>query len=221
MGKGHVSSFNKYFPRLENLTIAIQAGGKSSRMGKNKSKIDFLGQPLILRILDRIRDLPDETIILSNSNDLDYSELEKIPIYPDLISGIGPLGGLYTSLKKATKEYVALVACDMPFVNIQLIQLEYDLMLKFGCDVVVPETEHGYEPMHALYRKSSCLPKIEKALAHYERRMISWFPGMNIHVLLLDELKKIDPHLHMFFNINTQDDLVLAESIANNIKENK
>lgn len=214
MDKGHFPSFNKDSFIREDLSIAIQAGGKSTRMGSNKSKVEFLGVPLILRVLDRIQNLSGEIIILSNSNDLDYEELENIPIFPDLIPDIGPLGGLYTSLKKAKKEFVALVACDMPFANPQLIQLEYEIMLDLGCDIVIPETDQGYEPMHALYRRSTCLPKIEKALSNNERRMISWFPGMNIHVLPIDVLKGIDPQLHMFLNINTHEDLLFAVDIA-------
>jgi molybdopterin-guanine dinucleotide biosynthesis protein A len=220
MDKKRFPSFNKDSFIGEDLSIAIQAGGKSTRMGSNKSKIAFLGKPLILRVLERIQDLSSETIILSNTNDLDYKELKNIPIYSDIIPEIGPLGGLYTSLKLATKEFVALVACDMPFVSQQLIHLEYEIIFDLGCDVVIPETDQGYEPMHAIYRRSSCLPKIEEALAKDERRMISWFPGMNIHVLSNEVLKRIDPHLHMFFNINTLDDLHLAEEIAMKLNRN-
>jgi len=220
MDKGSIPSFNKGAFIREDLSIAIQAGGKSTRMGRNKSKVEFLGKPLILRILDRIQNLSAETIILSNTNDLDYDELENIPIFPDIIPDIGPLGGLYTSLKQATKEFVALVACDMPFANPKLIQLEYEIMLELGSDVVIPETNQGYEPMHAIYRKNSCLPKIEEALAKHERRMISWFPDMNIHVLPIDVLKGIDPQMHMFLNINTLEDLHLAEEIAKNLNRN-
>lgn len=221
MDKGHLPSFNKDSFIREDLSIAIQAGGKSTRIGRNKSKIEFLGKPLILRILERIQNLSGETIILSNTNDLDYEELKKIPIYPDLIADIGPLGGLYTALKKATSEFVALVACDMPFANPQLIQLEYEIMLDLGCDVVIPETDQGYEPMHALYRRKTCLPKIEEALRKNERRMISWFPGMNIHVLPIDVLQRIDPEMHMFLNINTMDDLHLAEEITKKLTRNE
>jgi len=220
MDKRHLPSFNKDAFLKEDLSIAIQAGGKSTRIGRNKSKIEFLGKPLILRILERIQNLSGETIILSNTNDLDYGELENIPIFPDIIPDIGPLGGLYTSLKKATREFVALVACDMPFANPLLIQLEYEIMLDLGCDVVIPETDQGYEPMHALYRRRTCLPKIEEALAKNERRMISWFPGMNIHVLPIEGLQRIDPEMHMFLNINTLDDLHLAEEIAQKINNN-
>jgi molybdopterin-guanine dinucleotide biosynthesis protein A len=220
MDKVRLPSFNKSSFIREDLSIAIQAGGKSTRMGRNKSKIAFLGKPLILRVLERIQDLSSETIILSNTNDLDYKELKNIPIYSDIIPEIGPLGGLYTSLKLATKEFVALVACDMPFVSQQLIALEYKIMREIDCDVVIPETEQGYEPMHALYRKSSCLPKIEAALDMNQRRMISWFPGMNIHVLSIEVLKRIDPQMHMFLNINNLDDLRLAEEIAKKLIRN-
>ncbi|MHB8135441.1 MAG: molybdenum cofactor guanylyltransferase [Anaerolineaceae bacterium] len=196
------------------LTIAIQAGGKSTRMGSNKAKVSFLGQPLILRILDRVHHLAGQVMILSNNNDLDYDVLADIPIHADLISGIGPLAGLYTSLKLARTPYVALVACDMPFASTQLIQYELEVIKTLDCDVVIPETENGLEPMHALYRRETCLPNIEAAIANNERRLISWFPGMKIETISTAVLRKIDIQLRMFLNINTPEDLESAERLA-------
>ncbi|PKN83340.1 MAG: molybdenum cofactor guanylyltransferase [Chloroflexi bacterium HGW-Chloroflexi-8] len=198
------------------LTIAIQAGGKSTRMGSNKAKVTFLGQPLILRILERVQHLAGQVMILSNNNDLEYDVLAGIPIHADLMSGIGPLAGLYTSLKLARTPYVALVACDMPFASTQLIQYELEVIKTLDCDVVIPETENGLEPMHALYRRETCLPNIEAAIANNERRLISWFPGMKIETISTAVLRKIDPQLRMFLNINTPEDLESAERLAKN-----
>jgi len=216
MDKNKLPSFNKQYPPNFDLTIAIQAGGKSTRMGSNKAKAIFLGQPLILRILERLHHLAGAVMILSNNNDLDYDVLAGIPIYSDLIEGIGPLGGLYTSLKLARTPFVAMVACDMPFTSSQLILYELELMKTLECDVVIPETEQGLEPMHALYRRETCLPNIEAALANNERRLISWFPGMKVEKISTVDLRKIDPQLHMFLNINTPEDLENAELLAQN-----
>lgn len=214
MGKEHPSSFNNRPLLHPDLTIAIQAGGKSSRMGTNKAKISFLGRPLILRILERLQILTNKIIIISNNADLDYEELNTIPIYSDLIPGIGPLGGLYTSLKLARTDFVAMIACDMPFASPQLINFELNTMKSFQCDVVIPETDHGLEPMHALYRRETCLPRIEEALKQNERRMISWFPGMKVEVITMTVLAQIEPSMNMFLNINTPEDLSFAESLA-------
>ena len=216
MDNSRLSSFNKQTRSQPDLTIAIQAGGKSTRMGSNKAKVSFLGQPLILRILGRVHHLASDVMILSNNNDLDYDVLTHIPIYADLIEGIGPLAGLYTSLKLARTPFVALVACDMPFASSQLIQYELEVMKALECDVVIPETDHGLEPMHALYRRETCLPNIEAALANNERRLISWFPGMKVETISAADLRKIDPHLHIFLNINTPEDLKSAEQLALN-----
>ena len=94
------------------LTICVQAGGESSRMGQDKALMPFLGRPLIQRVTDRLAPIADEVIVTTNHPE-DYRFL-GLPLFPDLKPGRGALGGLYTALSSATCESVAVVACDMP-----------------------------------------------------------------------------------------------------------
>ena len=94
------------------LTLAIQAGGRSSRMGKDKALLDFGGQPLIQQVLSRLESLADETIVTTNHPE-DYHFL-GFPLIPDVIPDRGALGGLYTALNAASHPLVAVVACDLP-----------------------------------------------------------------------------------------------------------
>src|SRR5512138_1280386 len=96
-------------------TVVINAGGESRRMGENKALKRFAGQVLIERIISRLRPLAQEILITTNQPEL-YGFLE-LPLVPDLITGKGALGGLYTALSSACYSYVGVVACDMPFVN--------------------------------------------------------------------------------------------------------
>src|SRR5512133_485450 len=91
------------------LTVAIQAGGESRRMGQDKALVPFLGQPLIQRVVTRLQPIADEMFITTNRL-ADYSFL-SLPLISDTCSGHGPLGGLYTSLISASQPLVGLVAC--------------------------------------------------------------------------------------------------------------
>ena len=94
------------------LTVCIQAGGQSSRMGEDKALKPFLGRPLIQRVIERLSPVADELIVTTNRPD-DYRFL-RLALRADLKPGRGALGGLYTAIASAAHPIVAVVACDMP-----------------------------------------------------------------------------------------------------------
>lgn len=183
-------------------------------MGTNKAKVIFQGQPLIVRILDRLAPLSAQCLIISNSDDLHYSELAPIPIYPDVVPDLGPLGGLYSALIHAKTDLVAMIACDLPFASPNLINLQLETIKNDRSDVVIPKGENGFEPLHALYRRSSCLPAVERALSENNRRVISWFSHVKISVLGEEKLRLVEPDLRMFLNINTIQELNDSQSLV-------
>lgn len=206
-------SFDNKEQYRPSLAIAIQAGGKSSRMGTNKAKVLFHGQPLILRVMDRLKPLGAQIFIISNSGDLDYPQLSEITILPDIIPDSGPLGGLYTALKFATADFVAMVACDLPFVSADLIKNQTQIMQRENSDVVIVETANGLEPLHALYRRKACLMPIETALQNGKRRVISWFPDVKVTTISHQTVRHIDSELKMFLNVNTLQELENAKDL--------
>lgn len=195
------------------LTLAIQAGGESRRMGSDKALLPFLGQPIILRLLNRLAGIAEEVLITSNQPE-NYRFLGLAPI-PDLLPGCGALGGLYTALNAASHPYVAVVACDMPFASPELFAVELALLREAGVDAVIPRSEAGTEPFHAIYRCDICLPRVRAALDAGKRRVDAWFPGANIRYLEPAESLPYDPKQLAFLNINTLDELKAAERIAN------
>jgi molybdopterin-guanine dinucleotide biosynthesis protein A len=195
-----------------NFSVCIQAAGQSRRMGKNKAFMLFSGQPLIERVIERLRAVGDELVIISN-NQAGFEYL-NLPVTGDQIPGGGVLSGLHAALTVARYPFVAVVACDMPFVNPVLLQAEFNLIMDAGADVVVPETANGFEPLHAIYRRDTCLPVVQEALSLEQRRLISWFERVNVRIMTLEEVAVFDPNQTAFFNINTPEDLVQAEVIA-------
>jgi len=194
------------------LTVCIQAGGQSSRMGEDKALKTFLGRPLVQRVVERLTPLADEVILTTNRPD-DYAFL-KVPLFSDLKPGRGALGGLYTAIASASNPIVAVVACDMPFASARFFEEATRLLEDEEADVVIAKSEEGYEPLHAVYRRETCLPAIEAAIDADLWKVVAWFPQVKVRVLTSDEIKRYDPSGLAFWNVNTPEEFAKAEEIA-------
>jgi molybdopterin-guanine dinucleotide biosynthesis protein A len=99
----------------------------------------------------------------------------------------------------------------MPFLQPELIN---HLLSQVGqADVIIPVLDGKFEPMSALYRASTCLPEIDRALKEQRYRMISFFHSVSVLPIDSDVLDQFDPNRLSFFNINTPEDIQRAEEI--------
>ena len=194
------------------LTVCIQAGGQSSRMGEDKALKTFLGRPLIQRVIERLSPIADELIVTTNRPE-DYSFLD-LRLVSDLKPGRGALGGLYTAIASAKNPMVAVVACDMPFASGTLIEAAGKILVEEEADVVIAKTDEGYEPLHAVYRRETCLPAIESAIEADQWKVIAWFSQVKVRVLTADEIRQYDSLGLAFWNVNTPEEFAKAEEIA-------
>lgn len=196
------------------LTVVIQAGGQSRRMGQDKALIPFLGEPLINRVIQRVSPIADEILVTTN-HPQDFSFL-SFPLITDLLPGRGALGGVYTALSAAKHPLVALVACDMPFINHKLLDAQRIAMLTHNADLVIPRVEGGLEPFHAIYDRENCLPHIHDSIHEDRWRVDSWFSKVNIHFFEEAEIQPYDPRWMSFRNVNTPEELEKALELAKN-----
>ena len=194
------------------LSLVIQAGGQSARMGEDKALKLFLGRPLIQRVIDRLAPIADEILVTTNCPD-DYAFL-GLRLIPDLVAGRGALGGLYTALASAAFPLVAVVACDMPFASASLLEAATRLLVEEEADVVIPKTEDGYEPFHAVYRRAACVPAIQSAIQADRWKVIAWFPQVKVRELTMGEMTRLDPSGLAFWNVNTPEEFAEAERLA-------
>jgi molybdenum cofactor guanylyltransferase len=195
------------------LTVVIQAGGQSSRMGEDKALKPFLGKPLIERVIERMSPIADEMIVTTN-RPADYVFLKDVRLVPDLKPGRGALGGLYTAVASAASPFVAVVACDMPFASQNFFESAGRFIVEEDADVVIAKMDEGYEPFHALYRRETCLPAIESAIDADQWKVIAWFPQVKVRTLSPDEVKALDPSRLCFWNVNTPQEFLQAEQLA-------
>jgi len=189
-------------------TGIVLAGGKSSRMGFNKALIEFGGKRLIETAVDRLSGLFPEVLIVANDPDL-YAHL-GMPVIPDLIPGSGSLGGLYTGLASASHPTAFFAACDMPFLNPDLISLL--VREAEGWDVVVPRVAGELHPLHAVYAKP-CLPYMKEAIEGGRLKIAGFFPKVRVKPIDEPALRTVDPDLLGLMNLNTPLELERAEAI--------
>ena len=126
-----------------------------------------------------------------------------VPVVLDRFQGIGVLGGLHAGLNAAAHELTLAVGCDMPF-------LAPDLLRAFvgwgeGTDVAILRRGEWVEPLHAAYRRT-CLPEIESVIRAGERRIISFFPDVDVRYVTEEMVRPFDPQLRSFRNVNTPEE---------------
>lgn len=200
----------------EEVTGVILAGGMSRRLGRNKALEPIGGRPLIGRVLERIHPVVGRVSVVVN-DDQRAQDLQLpggVCTVVDEHPSTGSLGGIYTGLANATTPWILVVACDMPFLNQQL--LRHMLDLRNGADVVVPVIEGRPEPTHAAYSKV-CLPHIRKRIESNQFKIIGFFDDVNVTSIPQYEVDRIDPDRLSFFNVNTQTDLDKANRLAHEL----
>ncbi len=186
------------------MTAAIIAGGRSRRMKREKAFLKLGGKALIERVLEVLCPLFPHVLI--NSNTPQRFQCWGVPVIPDIVPDRGPLGGIYTALVHAGTEYVFCVACDLPFLNPDLITvLQAEAR---NCDILVPRTSDGrHHPLHAVYSKN-CLTTIKQRLQHNQLKIseLFFFSQLTIHYLDQKQILPFDPDSKAFMNLNTPDD---------------
>lgn len=197
------------------VTAYILAGGKSKRIKTNFSKAFLkLGKMSVVEnLIARITPLFKEVILITN----DYSAYKHLGLkmVKDLVPKKSSLGGIYTGLKLSSTFHNFFFACDMPFVNTNLVR--FFLKNRKGYDVIIPQVKNKLEPLHSIYSKD-CIKFIEKQLRENDLKIINFFPEVRVKYIKEAEIKKIDGEFLSFFNINTPADYKIAQKIYKKVK---
>jgi FdhD protein len=184
--------------RIPGVTGVILAGGESRRMGCDKSLLPIAGARFIERIYRQMAALFDEVIIVTNSPGL-YEELPCRKV-PDLYPVKGSLAGIHSGLSHARSDRIFVVACDMPFLSAEVIRRL--CARSEAADVIIPRSERGVEPLHALY-DTRCLPAVEELLDAGEKKIVRFFPQVRVCEVPPTAFADCDPDGRSFRNINT------------------
>lgn len=199
------------------LTLVIQAGGESRRMGEDKALKDFLGEPLVQRVVRRLKPLGQETILIAREP-AEYAFL-GLPVHTDVQPGAGALGGLLTAMSVVETPFVAIIACDMPFVNPELLIYQWSLIQEMGIDVVIPIYNDELQPFQAIYRVKTCSTAIREALGRGRQKMLGWLDEVVTYRISPAEMRTFDAFSMAFLDLDTPDDFRFAEKVARNYHE--
>ncbi len=190
-------------------TGIILSGGLSTRLsGKNKAFIEINGKKIIENTYTIFKRLFQEVVLVTNKPEL-YQQWD-FKIVSDIFQVRSSMTGLHAGLYHASFPFAFAVACDSPFLNEGLIET----VLSHITDttyVVVPKMERGYEPLCAVYSKK-CLAALEECIRKKHYRIIEIYDKGPTTRISEERLKKSDPHLLSFFNINTPDDMEKAKT---------
>ena len=187
---------------IKNCTGVILAGGENTRMPVLKAFIKVEGVPIIERSLDTYRQLFRDSVIVTNQPEY-YSHLGS-KMLGDAYDLRGPMTGIFTSLLNSSSSWVFVSACDMPFLNKDVIQ--YMASGRKGYEAVVPIYKNSPEPLHALY-STRLTSSMEKALLSGKRALKDFLRSKKVKYLPVRDMKKYDPEAKSLINLNTPQDI--------------
>lgn len=188
------------------VTAAVLAGGRSMRMGVDKTLLPVDGASLLSRVVAAVGGVCAHTVVVTNREEqiAEAGLPRDTAVLIDEVPFQGPLGGLVTALKGAPDDWVLAVAADIPWLEPDVVRALW--AARDGAQVVVPVTEKGLEPLLALYSRD-CLAAARHVLASGRRRLVAMFPELKVVELPLESLRAADPELRSLVNVNTPEDL--------------
>lgn len=191
----------------EHITGIILAGGKSSRIGKDKALFDFNGKALVSYALEALEPLCDTLVI--SANQTGKYEAFGLPVLPDEIKDVGPMGGILTCLNHSVTQHNLVISCDTPFVGTDLFRYLLNEIENF--QVVVPSHETFLiEPLNAYYN-TNIIGELESSIRNGNYKMMDFFKKIRFKSVEIDERLPFFNE-HLFLNINTMEDMDRAKS---------
>lgn len=194
----------------KDVTGIILAGGKSSRMGVNKSFLKLGNQTIIERTAKLMKLIFNELIIITNSPD-EYAFL-NLPVYEDIYKSRGPLGGLHSGLKNSKTEKNFIISCDVPLMTKEMI--EYIVNYKTEKPIAICEASGYYQSLVGIYQKifankikdSICTDSNIKSKSLFE-----FIDDNDVEIIKVEHLPFYDKKI--FFNLNSPEDFERLKSI--------
>ncbi|MBE0650138.1 MAG: molybdenum cofactor guanylyltransferase [Bacteroidales bacterium] len=193
----------------KDITGIILAGGKSSRMGRDKALFDFKGKKLVSYAIEALKPLCGTLMISANQTLEDYRTF-GFPVISDEIKEVGPMGGILTCLKHSHTQRNLIISCDTPFVGSELFRHLLSEIENF--QIVVPSHETFLiEPLNAYYN-TNIIGEMEKSIREGNYKLMDFFKKIRFKSVEINENLPFYNE-HLFTNINTLDDMNQAKSI--------
>jgi molybdopterin-guanine dinucleotide biosynthesis protein A len=185
----------------------VQAGGGSTRFGRDKALAEFAGTTMLSRTTKIVASVCDDVKVVASTTR--YSE-SPVALIEDRWPGQGPLGGILTALLEtrnvsAEPLWSLIVSCDMPFLSAAWLEIMKEKAFQSSARVVVPESDNGLEPLCACWR-SDAAPTIQEAFDSGVRKVTEAMKRLPMEVLDESVWKRFDSGKRLFWNMNTPQD---------------
>ncbi|MEJ2009210.1 MAG: molybdenum cofactor guanylyltransferase [Acidobacteriota bacterium] len=201
---GRISDRPFLLGRLASLTGHVLAGGPSQRMGCSKAMLTVEGETMLERQIRLLRVVASGVMIVGGSPK--YAQKFDVPMVQDVVSGRGPLAGIYTALLQTRTEFNLVLGCDLPFVNSRLLGYLASRAVASGSDVTVPRSRDGlFQPLCAVYRRRA-LHAVRASLAAGRNKVSNFFPKVRCAAIPWSDLARAGFKPSIFDNMNTPED---------------
>lgn len=195
------------------MIAAIQAGGRSLRMGEDKSWLLLDGRPMIEHVLAATQKAADRLVIVinqANPNLARYEQLAarwKANLLFDLHDHRGPLGGIETALRQCANDQSALIlACDLPFVTAEFLRLLRTIHEAENNNLTVPLDSEGRPQMLAALYAARCLPQVSAMLTADELKVRLLLNRLKTRRVNFAEYAQLAAANHLLRNVNSPAD---------------
>jgi molybdopterin-guanine dinucleotide biosynthesis protein A len=186
----------------------ILAGGRSSRMGRDKALLTLGGQTFLARAAQKLALLVEQISVIGPAS---LRANVTLPVIGDERVGCGPLGGIATALAVAEQPWNIVLACDLPYLTDEWLRFLIGRALESSADVVMAANENGWEPLCAMYHRSIA-SRLAAKLDRGVRKVTEGLDGLAVEIVPPSEWKKFDPDGRLFKNVNTPEDYAEAQA---------
>ncbi len=186
---------------MTKIAAIVLAGGKSSRMGRDKALIKLGDRPLLYQICTLARECATPVYVVTPWIEKYRAILPpNCQLIHEKIRHQGPLRGFALGLQYVKQEWVLLLACDLPFLTASVVKqwCQYLPTVPPEAIALLPNSSKGWEPLCGFYRRS-CLSSLETYLDRGGRSFQSWLSNQTVQ-----ELPVVDRQV--LFNCNTPED---------------
>ena len=191
-------------------SAVILCGGKSSRMGFDKSTIKVRNKFLIEIIGEQLEQVFENIVLLSNDKERLWNT--KYMVVEDIIANSGPVGAIYTALKQASSKYVFITACDMPIINLDYIKYMMELIKSEDLEGVVSYKSEYVEPLYAFY-SIDMINTFEKEIKKNNFRLLDIIKSSKTHYIEEKKWREYCNNVDIFTNLNYESDLTVLKNI--------
>jgi molybdopterin-guanine dinucleotide biosynthesis protein A len=200
---------------MEKLSGVVLAGGQSRRLGMDKALLRLDDAPLLSVVVSRVAEVCREVVVAADQLER-YRDMDlPATLVADVSPGHGPLSGLQAGFKACDADHVLVVACDLPFLNTELLRHMAELPRTY--DALVPWADGRWHPLHAVYARS-CVDEVDAMLTAGGGSMRDLLARLDVRRLDEDEIRRLDPEGLSLMNLNDRSDLARARAIREDLQ---